>query len=116
MMTLIEAINTSLPFRRPADKTWFVVDKATGYIRHMGPDANVFEILPITLDNIRATDWEVDEPFISVTQSQFYNGVRAAVVEEMSERRLVYEPEQEFNRVVRQAVDRYWRHISGKTV
>lgn len=58
-MTLIEAIQSGKPFRRPNDRHSYVVDKDSGYIVE---DLRGMKLLfPPTVENITATDWLLEE-------------------------------------------------------
>jgi hypothetical protein len=65
-MTLIEAINSGRPFKRPNDRDYWHISK-TGYIRISNRDY-MYEVLPCTVGNLTATDWEVEEEEITITR------------------------------------------------
>lgn len=80
-MKLSEALKSGHPFRRPADKNYYVVHK-DGYVVPMGTtDHTVFTVLPMTFENVLAEDWEVEEPTVVLGQTQFRELVQEALSE-----------------------------------
>lgn len=59
-MNLIDAIKSGKPFRRP-DQPWY------------GGMPNSFRVVDILAD-----DWEIQEPTVTITASQFWSAVNAS--------------------------------------
>jgi len=58
--------------------------------------------------NVLADDWEVEEEKITITKSQFMEGVLA----EIAETNQYFSPQ--FESVIREGIARYWNRISKK--
>ena len=67
-MTLLEAIESGLPFKRPEDKEYYRVNKQGWIVHGTMP-------LPPTRENLTATDWSLDEEPLLVTKDQLYNAI-----------------------------------------
>lgn len=63
-MTIIEAIKSGRPFRRKGDGSW--------YCDHDRSDCAMFRV-----PDILADDWEIQEPAVTITRSQFNEAVRS---------------------------------------
>lgn len=114
-MTLQEAIKSNKRFRRPCfpEGRWYSYDGSTvTCMRIDSLDDLRGEIFywPDKQD-ILADDWEVEPVYITLSDKEFYEGVRNAFEEELKEKNIMYLSEMDF---VAAAIWRYWRHISAQ--
>lgn len=70
-MTLIEAIDSGKPCKRRGTLSW---------IRPSDPSAG-YQTLVVHVDDIRATDWEIDDSDdeVVITPRQFWNAAKTAI-------------------------------------
>ena len=67
-MNIIEAIKSGRPFRRPDRHGWIEVhDNGLRWVNQGG--------ITITLKDILADDWEIQEPSVTITANQFWNAI-----------------------------------------
>lgn len=69
-MNLIEAIRSGRPFRRPARDGWIEVNNNN--LRWVGGSS-----IAITIQDVVAETWEIQEPTVTITASQFWEAIEA---------------------------------------
>ena len=73
-MMLHEAIRTGKLFKRPNDNYYWKAN-SSGVIVNYVTSTSWTTTLPLSVENILATDWEVEEPKITLNFEEFYNVV-----------------------------------------
>lgn len=119
-MTLIEALNTTRPFKRRGWSQYinaWAIDSSDN--RGFNPGNFKFEeggSINLYREDIIATDWMIKEAAITITKSEFFDGIKETIREEMAERKIIYSDDRTFDFLLNDALHRYWRNISGEKV
>lgn len=73
-MNLIEAIKSGRPFR-PKGRNWAWVFVKDGLLKYQLASGDFVE-QPLVVDQIIADDWEIQEPAVTITRTQYWDAVR----------------------------------------
>lgn len=76
-MNIIEAIKSGKKFRRPGHAHWFYIGKNQDYIEYQTDYGN--RRYNVTLNDIFADNWEIEEEKIEITKTQFANFIYTPV-------------------------------------
>lgn len=126
-MNIIDALRTGQPIRRAGKTTWTHID-THGHAAYSTTSENAYVEPTYFLDtfklasvDILAEDWEVQPKEITITldEHKFHQMIREEIEKEMLDDRLTFiagHPSVAVDKVVRGAVIRWWKRISGGAV
>jgi hypothetical protein len=73
-MKLHQVLEQGLPIRRKGNHSWVLLDQWC---------PGDWEALHFSLEDVLADDWEVQEPKVTITRSQFWDAVAEVLKEEL---------------------------------
>jgi hypothetical protein len=82
-MNLIDALKSGFPLKRPAWTGWVRISIRANRLETIDGDEIGWSFLP---DDVLAEDWEIQEPSVPITHSQFCLAYRDALIERESRR------------------------------
>lgn len=101
-MTLLEAVKSGLPFKRP---TWGVYYEYENLVATQ-----------LNRDNLLADDWEVKEEPFMITKSDFFNKVTNAYTNILFANGFIHPDERSAQHFLHTAICQYWDTLNAKKV
>lgn len=96
-MTFIEAIKLNKPFKRKGRESYWQ------------PFIGTLKCITVGVDDILATDWEIEEEKILISQTEFYNGITDEFRKIMSDRNLTWHGhDNNFQDMILKSASNYW--------
>lgn len=113
-MNIQAAIKSGRPFRLPnwyegaPENKYYIKPDESNNIAIIGPNQSI-----VCANDLLSSCWEIDDD-ITINANEFVDTIKTVMIKKMNERNLVYEPEQEFNRLLVESIMEYWRALRDK--
>lgn len=84
-MNIIDAIKSGKPFRRKGRDAWLIeadLDAERRWLTSLGGGSIERFLVRVSLDDLKADDWEIQEPAVTITRTQFWEAADLVIERE----------------------------------